>query len=169
MATTATTATLSLLQPGDCLLYSGSSLFSYAIRARTFSRFTHTEIFVGNGRAIASRDGDGVGNYPLRTSGLAAILRPNEPVDINGILRWYAEARGKPYDVKQLFTFYRFGSRRSTRPSPKDRDAYFCSEAARDAYEYGGFYPFAKWIASKTVWPGAFYYSPHFNLIWEDA
>jgi hypothetical protein len=157
---------LDLIEPGDALLYGGRGPFSWLIRVRTFSMFTHVEIAIGNGRAISSRDGEGVGNFPLRVDGLAAILTPLLPVDVNGVIRWYAENRGKPYDWIQLLTFARGG--RGQEEKPSDADAYFCSEACREAYQppYGMFEPFAPDVASKAVWPGAFWYSPMFGRKW---
>lgn len=150
-----------LLQPGDCLLYQGSSVFSWLIRAKTWSYISHVEVFIGNGRALASRDGEGVSNYPLRESGLVEILRPNEPFDLNAGIQWYGTVKGAPYDWKQLFTFMKAG-----RKQLEDETAFFCSEFANAFYRKCGVRAFSKTYPSSAVSPGMFRASPHFDTVW---
>lgn len=152
---------LSDLRPGDCLLYSGSGLFSFLIKVKSFSRVSHTEVYIGAGRAIASRDGQGVDNYPLRTKGLVEVLRPNEPFDLNAALQWYGTVRGAKYDVLQLFVFLSAG-----RKQLEDEKAFFCSELASAFYRKGGFFPFAQRYPTCAVTPGMFRSSPHLDVIW---
>ncbi len=72
-----------LLQPGDCLLYRPKGVFGFFIRVKTWHHIAHCEMYVGKGKAAASREGKGVAIYPLRVSELAYVLRP----DLN-ILDW---------------------------------------------------------------------------------
>lgn len=149
------------LQPGDCLLYSGSSLFSWFIKVKTWSRISHVEVFIGNKRALASRDGEGVNNYPLRLDDLVEVLRPNEPFDLNAALEWYGTVRGRPYDWRQLFTFLKAG-----RDQLENEEAFFCSEFAARLYRAGGFFPFAGRYPCSAISPGMFRSSPHLIPIW---
>lgn len=152
---------VALLQPGDCLLYSGSSLFSWGIKVKTWSRISHVEVAVGNGRAVASRDGQGVGDYPLRLEGLVEILRPLDPLDLSAALQWYATVRGRPYDWRQLFTFLKAG-----RKQLENEEAFFCSEFAAAFFRAGGLCAFADHYAKSAISPGMFRSSPHFSIAW---
>lgn len=153
---------LDLLRPGDCLLYSGSSPFSWFIKVKTWSRISHVEVFIGNGRALASRDGQGVNNYPLRVDGLVEVLRPTVPCDLNAGLAWYGTVRGRPYDWKQLFTFLRAG-----RKQLANEEAFFCSEFAARLYAaMTDDPPFAIHYAAPAISPGMFRASPHFTIVW---
>ena len=51
------------LRSGDCLLYRATGLFGWLISIKTWSVVSHCEGYVGNGKAVASRDGVGVGLY----------------------------------------------------------------------------------------------------------
>jgi len=150
-----------ILEPGDCLLYQGRSLFSWAIRLKTWSFVSHCEAYIGNGRALASRDGEGVSNYPLRLDGLVEVLRPNEPLDLDAGIQWYGTVRGASYDVLQLFTFLRAG-----RKQLEDEKAFFCSEFLNSFYRHCGLKAFAKTYPSTAVSPGMFRASPHFDVVW---
>lgn len=150
-----------LLLPGDCLLYSGSSAFSWFIKLKTWSRISHVEVFIGNKRALASRDGEGVSNYPIRLDGLVEVIRPNEPFDLSAGIQWYGTVQGAPYDWKQLFTFLKAG-----RKQLEDEKAFFCSEFANAFYRKCGLTAFAKAYPSSAVSPGMFRASPHFDVVW---
>jgi len=150
-----------ILVPGDCLLYQGSSLFSWAIRVKTFSYISHVECFIGNKRALASRDGEGVSNYPLRLDGLVEVLRPNDIFDLDAGIAWYGTVKGRPYDWKQLFTFLKAG-----RSALENEEAFFCSEFANAFYRKCGLHPFSRTYPSTAVSPGMFRASPHFDVVW---
>ena len=94
------------LQPGDVLLYKPSGLFGRLIALKTWHALSHVEVYVGAGQSVASRDGQGVDRYPLRTDKLAHVLRPTVDIDLSAGLRWFErEARGLPYGWWDLGSF----------------------------------------------------------------
>ena len=147
------------LLPGDALLYVGTGWFSRAIQVKTFSRFSHIEVFVGDEQSVASRDGVGVGRYPLRTDDLRAVLRPHAAVDIAAALAWFETVKGQPYDVMGLFNFF------VARWRGQENGAMFCSEFATRFYRAGGFHPFSDSTDADTVAPGEFAKSPVFDHV----
>jgi len=160
---TATLPSLEILEPGDALLYSGSGLFSLAIKAKTFSRISHVEGWIGNKRAVASRDGKGVDNYPFRENGLVEVLRPTEPFDVNAALQWYGTVRGRGYDWRQLFTFLRAGK---VGKDLENEKAFFCSEFLAAWYRHGGLQVCGDHYPKYAITPGMFRSSPHFRIVW---
>lgn len=73
----------------------------------------HVELYLGNGESLASRNGIGVGRYPLRMEGITAILTPTFTVDMDAILKWFDSVNGQPYDFTALSGFV-FGENRQT-------------------------------------------------------
>ena len=99
------------LEPGDILLYGGNDLVSRLIQFRTWSDVSHIEIYVGDGCSVASRNGIGVGKYPLRTAGLRRIYRPKlvagmPSFDFDEAMRWFATVDGTKYGWADLLRFY---------------------------------------------------------------
>ena len=94
------------LKPGDVLLYRSRSLVGWAIRFRTWSDVEHVEVYLGEGRSVASRNGIGVGKYPLRIDGLVRVFRPVENPDVIAGLLWFADVDGLPYAWTDLLRFY---------------------------------------------------------------
>jgi hypothetical protein len=150
------------LQPGDHLLYSGKGIFSWLIKVKTWSRFSHVEIYLGYDQSFASRDGKGVRVYWFRQDDLAAVLRPRKSIDTELGMKWAHENRviGQKYDWWGLFRFFTFGTQSTTKQ--------FCSEAAVRFDKACGFYPFHEKYDADLVSPGMFYSSPEFDVIWED-
>ena len=93
------------LEPGDILLYGGTDLVSRLIQFRTWSDVSHIEIYVGDGRSVASRNGIGVGKYPLRIAGLRRVYRP-VPFNLADSLAWFATVDGTCYGWADLLRFY---------------------------------------------------------------
>src|SRR5690242_19153096 len=93
------------LQPGDCLLYWGNSLFEWAIALKTWSKVAHVEIYRGEAKSVASRNGIGVGKYPLRTEGLSWVLRPETVLSIGMADSWFFRVQGQKYDWLGLLCF----------------------------------------------------------------
>lgn len=164
MAGNSPLAPVDYIEPGDCLLYSGRGPFSWLIKGKTFSRVSHVEVALGSGRAVSSRDGIGVDNFPLRLDGLVEILKPTEPFDLTAALQWYGQQRGKPYDWRQLFTG--FGFFMAGRKTLEDETAFFCSEFCAAFYRHGGLHAFAAHYPTSVVTPGMFRSSPHFRIVW---
>jgi hypothetical protein len=95
------------LQPGDILLYGGGDLVSRLIQFRTWSDVSHIEIYVGDGRSVASRNGIGVGKYPLRVQGLRRVYRPlGANFDLAAAMRWFEKVNGTKYGWADLLRFY---------------------------------------------------------------
>lgn len=145
---------------GDALIYSGTSLFDWVIRFKTFSKACHIELAFFDEISLASRNGKGVNMYPLRTEGLIAVLRPKkEPLDFETGLKWFnKEARGQEYGWLSLLNFYLIRLR--------DGKRMFCSEFATLFYARCGFQPFQIGYPAYKVPPSLFLISPEFNVIW---
>ena len=93
------------LSPGDIMLYKPTSLFGQLIRIKTWHNVSHVEIYRGNGRSYASRDGLGVNDYPVRTQGLIYVLRPKIPLDLVKGDRYFGRMMGTPYGWVDLLDF----------------------------------------------------------------
>ena len=161
------------LLPGDVLLYSPSGLIPFLIRIKTWSRFSHCEVYLGSGLSAAARI-HGVKTYLLDSS-FTAILRPEVPenfsLDITEAKKFHNSCIGQKYDTLGLFRFFTIGK--------QSEDKQFCSELAtricrhfllmeKGSHRTVSFRPFAERWDADLVSPGMFYSSPHFNLIWED-
>lgn len=150
-----------LLKPGDILLYSGSGFFAWAIKVKTWSRFSHVEVYDRQGTTMASRDGRGVNRYAFREQNLRAILRPRTPpiLDIERGRVWFrAEAIGQPYDWLGLFAFF------SSKAQGSRRRAMFCSEFATRFFKKCGYAIFLG--DSDAIAPGEFWKNPMLDLVW---
>jgi hypothetical protein len=142
------------LQPGDVLLYAPSSFWTYAIAVKTWNKVSHCEIFIGEGQSVASRDGIGVGQFPLRTSGLTHVVRPPR-VDMGVAMAWFDEVNGQGYDWWGLTRFILWGATPANNP-----DKMFCSEFATRWLRRGGAEPFAPNVDADAVAPAQFLYIP---------
>jgi hypothetical protein len=113
------------LQPFDILLYrpKKGSFFGTVIQFKTWHSISHCEMYVGDGKSVASREGIGVNVYPWRPSELTWVLRPTEPLDIAGFWKWFLTVKGQKYDWWGLRRFEWFSS------IPSGNNAkMFCSE-----------------------------------------
>ncbi len=126
------------VRPGDCLLYGPRGLAGWIIAIKTWHRIAHVEIYVGDGRSVASRDGIGVDLYPLRED-FTQVRRPTQPFDIVAALLWFQTVRGQAYDWWGLVRFVTWGRVSTQEEAPR---AQFCSELATRFYARGGFQPF---------------------------
>jgi hypothetical protein len=148
---------LSVLMPGDVLLYEGSGFWSWFIKVKTWSDYSHVEVYIGGHESVASRDGEGVGRYHLRVKGLSLVLRPNEPFDLARGMAWFETVQGRPYDWWGLARFFRMG---------KYSDAkMFCSEFATHFLRQCALCPLAGRYEADKVSPGMFAASPHFDVV----
>lgn len=153
------------LQPGDCLLYSPKGLFGWIIAIKTWHAVGHCEVYIGNGRSIASRDGIGVGEYPLRSTELRYVMRPNVPFDLAAALAVFnATWRGQGYDYLGLL---RFAWRSPVRDRRFD-NRQFCSELETRFYRAGNLDPFP-WEDADAVVPFQFKHASTFDLHDVDA
>lgn len=131
--------TVDELKPGDALLYGPKGFFGWVISIKTWHAVAHCECYIGNGQSVASRDGLGVGQYPLRTEGLIHVLRPTAPFQLFRAMLWYVQsAKGQKYDWMGLL---RFAWRARVVPEAQD-NKQFCSEFLARFYRAGGMDPF---------------------------
>lgn len=98
-------STLPDLQPGDVLLYRPANIYGWLIRLKTWHSISHVELYLGNGWSSASRDGLGVGLYPLRTAQLAVVMRPRSPIDACKAWSYTRDHAGTPYGWLELLNF----------------------------------------------------------------
>src|SRR2546430_7436827 len=93
------------LQPGDALLYRPSTFFGWIIALKTWTRISHIEIYAGGGLSVASRNGIGVGKYPLRLDNLARVRRPRGLFFLDRAMTWFQTVDGHKYDYWGLLVF----------------------------------------------------------------
>jgi cell wall-associated NlpC family hydrolase len=122
------------LKPHDCLLYAPKGIFGQIIRLKTWHAVAHCEIYAGMGHSFASRDGLGVGIYPLRTEQLIYILRPHLPrshrrLNWHRAQQYYAQSLGTPYGWLELLNFLGITERGK---------GLFCSEFVTYYYRAAG-------------------------------
>jgi len=132
---------LERIEPGDVLLYGGSSPINRLIQIKTWSRYSHCEIYDGNGWSLASRNGLGVGRHPARLDGLLAIMRVRVPMDMEAVRDWFETVDGQPYDWWGLLAFT------SAKIQGRENFKMFCSEFCVRALRAG--------IGAKTEHPNA--------------
>lgn len=119
-----------LLRAGDILLYRPTPFhmssfwtwpFGQLISIKTWHHISHVEIYDGNQCSLASRDGKGVGRYPLRLSELTYVLRPQVSLDLIAGRKWFDQMAGTPYGWMDLLEFV---------GAPVDRKGIVCSPFA---------------------------------------
>ena len=93
------------LKPGDILLYTPVGIFGKLISIKTWHRISHVEVYDGHQQSVASRDGIGVGRYPIRFSQLGYILRPQVPLNLSAGRAYFASLDGTPYGWAALLDF----------------------------------------------------------------
>lgn len=152
----------SLLQPGDTLLYSPKpgSFFGWVISKKTWHGISHCEMYTGRGKAVASRDGIGVGLYEWRNTELAYILRPTHPLDWTAFWRWFKTVDGQKYD---WFGLLRFVYTKSG--STSNNNKQFCSEFLTRAYRYLGAKVFNDFEDADAIAPANFLTSPNLTIL----
>jgi hypothetical protein len=106
------------LKPGDIMLYSPSSIFGVIIKLKTWHSISHCEVYFGNGLSHASRDGVGVGEYPVRFDQLCHVIRPVK-YDTARAEAYYKTVAGIKYGWLELANFIGI---------PVRNKGMFCSE-----------------------------------------
>jgi hypothetical protein len=151
-----------ILHPGDAILYFRWDFVDWVIALKTWTKVAHVEIYRGGQKSYASRNGIGVNAYPLRLDGVAAVMRPKQPLDWAAADRWFEDkARGEPYDWLGLLCFAL--ARRGG-----EKHKMFCSEFATHYYRAAGLVPFDPRWPGVRVPPSFFFVSPAFEAIWTD-
>lgn len=94
------------LQKGDCCLYWDDSFTDRLIAWKEGNPLTpvgHVEVYASSGMSWASRNTStdkGVGLYTFRPEGLAIVLRPLAPFDVNNVAdQWFKAVEGIPYGM----------------------------------------------------------------------
>jgi uncharacterized protein YycO len=153
---------VTMLAPGDILLYSGKGVFSALIKWRTWSHISHAEIYVGNGTTWTSRDGKGSNFYPFSDAHLAVVMRPLPECqgDLVKGIAWAKQHCGKPYDFKGLMAFSVLRRKAYT------EDKFFCSEAVIRFAREAGCELFNAEFRADDIYPGLLLTSPHLRTIW---
>lgn len=150
-------------RPGDVLLYTGNSFMSLAIRTKTWSWYSHCEVYDGCGMAVASRDGLGVDRYPLRLAQLTLQLRPKDcDLNLEAGRAWFETVKGQGYDWLGLFNFA------SARRQGRDNKKMFCSEFAVRQLRAYGCDPFNNYDADGIA-PGEMCKSSMLPTYWKKA
>lgn len=128
------------LRPGDCLLYRAKGIYGLLISLKTWHAVAHCEAYLGAGQSVASRDGIGVGQYPLREAQLWYVLRPQMPpfAVFPAQVRFEREWRGQGYDWCGLLRF----AWRAEVSTLRFNNKQFCSEFLTRWYRAGGLDPF---------------------------
>jgi cell wall-associated NlpC family hydrolase len=121
------------LREGDCLLYKPASVFGWIIKLKTWHPISHVEVYAGDGKSWASRDGKGVGLYPYRDSGLVGVYRPTVELDLPALRAYGVKMLGTPYGWADLLAFVGV---------TKDFKGIICSTFVTLLYRAGGFDPF---------------------------
>lgn len=142
------------LQRGDILLYNGKSFFSWLIKLKTGAKYSHVEIYIGNGYSVASRDGKGVDIYRTRLSDMEAVLRPNEPFDYHSGMKWFwKDAFGQKYDWLGLLNFW------FAKWQGRDNHKMFCSEFVVRWFREAHYPLFPRSVDADGISPGALEHS----------
>lgn len=100
------------LRAGDILLYYPAGVFGKLIALKTWHKISHVEIYDGNQKSWASRDGKGVNLYPLRLSELAYVLRPSRRLNLDQGRAYGRSLIGTPYGWYDLLQFVGFSVNR---------------------------------------------------------
>ncbi len=148
------------LKPGDLLVFSRRTIFDWAVRVKTWSVATHTEVYIGGGKTVASRNGKGCAVYLEDLDGLYCVLRPTCKLDIGaGLSTYYAKWDGKPYGWLALFEFCLIDLHSR---------GIFCSELSTMFLRACGCEPFNELIDADMVSPGNCLYVPRcvMELAW---
>lgn len=82
---------------GDTLLYGTSDLVDEVIMVKTGGNVAHVEVYAGDDKAWASRNGIGVGLYDYRAMGLVAIRRNHGTFNKAAVDLWFPSVNGAPY------------------------------------------------------------------------
>lgn len=181
-------AVRALLQPGDVLLYSPRGCLSRLVEWKTWSAYSHVEVWLGRGvigrylldldwtshtcaqpsysmpgaEVLASRPGIGVNFYPFDLSGLTLIRRSRDPLDMDAMLRWVTNRHviGQRYDWWGLLRFFNVGRGRM--------DRQFCSELAARLLRRGGVQLFNN-VDADQVSPGMLAWTRDLYDLWRQA
>lgn len=138
----------SILQPGDAIIYAGHNVFDLLISFRTAIWASHIEIYIGDGKSVASRNGIGTGIYRLRLNDLKYVLRPSQPFDVTKAMAWFRSIHPMPYGWWELLN--------CLVPWEVNASGLFCSQFATLFYRAAAFFPFNQEFDPAKVTPRDF-------------
>lgn len=144
-----------ILKSGDVLLYGPSSTFGWLIALKTWHTYSHVEVYIGNSQSVASRDGEGVNLYSVRTDHLRAVCRPRAPFNLDAALRYFGSVKGQPYGWWDLARFL---------GAPVNGPGMVCSGFATEFVRAGGLDPF-NGEDSTAIAPFQFAVSPLYAVL----
>lgn len=146
-------------QPGNILFYDTPDDIVDWVITRT-GPAAHVEIYEGGGQSLASRNGIGVNRYPLRTSGLIAVVW--WPVDMPRFSAWFETVKGEGYDWVGLEGFVEGTS--TGKPNEM-----FCSNFIAQGGVRQGVYLVNKFWPTKLANPTDLLKSPLGHWLWVDG
>lgn len=150
----------SILEPGDVLLYYVEDFIDTCIAEKTGKAVGHIERYIGNGQSVASRNGLGVNQYPLRLDGLVCVRRPRQPIDFEAGMDWFEKvAKGQGYDFEGLLTFTSFFK-------SGHEGQMFCSEFALNFDRACKFEPFNPSQPAYETSPRDYWLAGLFSTVW---
>jgi hypothetical protein len=157
------------LKPGDLLIYSRKGLFGLGIKYKTWSKYTHVEVYKGDGLTHAARDGfnlkpppskgTGVGTYFISFDGLVKVRRPFLTPNLEEASKYEEEVKGQIYDWMGIFRFFTLGK--------QSQDKQFCSETATRWERRAGTRPFAESQDADLASPRDLAFTPSFYDIYD--
>jgi hypothetical protein len=152
--------------PGDTLLYGKSDFFGVLTSLVTFSPAVHVEKYEGNGMSLASRNGIGVNRYPFRIEQLIAVLRPNQPINMAAVTKWF-EQPYNPFTCEGVHgRYYGWWDLLRFRDIKVPTNGWICSQFASMADDAGGLKSFAKDYYRGDLDPGEFFSSAAYDWEW---
>lgn len=91
------------LQFGDILLYSTKDIVDELIEWKTSGPVAHVEMYAGQGKSWASRNGIGVNEYSYRSQGLVCVKRPLlAPLESHARSWFTAPIKGSSYGLGDI-------------------------------------------------------------------
>jgi len=151
---------LKLLQPGDVLLYRRKGIFNWVIEHASNAPVSHCEVYAGNSKTFACRNGIGVDIYDFDPSGLALILRPKTNFDVAKATAYQQSVLKQKYDWTGLWRAFVQNS------WGRNSSKQWCSENSTNVERAAGVEPFDSFIPADMVAPGDFLKSPAFTRVW---
>jgi hypothetical protein len=148
------------LVAGDVLLFRRKGMFNWLIEHVSNSPVSHCEVYLGEHRTAACRNGVGVDFYDLDLHGLAVVLRPKTPFDVDRAVAYQRSVLHQGYDWTGLWRA--FAANQWGRNNTKQ----WCSENTTLVQRAGTVEPFTPEIPADMVAPGAFLMSAAYTHVW---
>ena len=139
------------LQPGDGIIYTGSTVFDRIEQVKLGSDATHFEVYAGDGMVWTSLLRTGVDVYHRCQDEVLRVIRPLDPFDAaNAMVRFNSTIRFRPYGLKGLLGFL---------DANVPDDGIFCSQVGTEIYRSQGIEPFNSLVSARKVAPRDFLYA----------